>query len=292
MVIMRRHPGTLPGRILRLSSTVQSKPRLATLPHYRYHSHDFISDTSKPDPPRSQDCLMTDRPPPKLRNGLSSGRRGVRRSPKPEARQRDGNRSAQELSDWAEEIYTAPPGNRHREDVDAQVTVSTRLRKPRVHLTAPSTVPHVDLQRYMGRWYEITRLPYFTQRRCVRDVQADYRLGDDGVVYVTNRCTHADGGIGTAKGIAQVVDRSSNARFEISFRMLYGVHVLWDHYWIIGLGEQYEYALVGQPSRRRGWVLARVPEPPEAQVQQWLAEFADKGFPADAFERTLQTSAP
>ena len=234
---------------------------------------------------------MTDRPPPKMRHRATGKRRTERRAPKPDTAQHGGNQTAKDRSDWAEEIYTAPPGNRQREDVDAQVTVSTRLRKPRVHLTAPSTVPYVDLKRYMGRWYEIARLPYFTQRRCTQDVQADYRLGDDGVVYVTNRCTHADGGIGTAKGLAQVVDRGSNARFEISFRMLYGVHVLWDHYWVIGLGDEYEYALVGQPSRRRGWVLARTPAPPEAQIQQWLTEFADKGFPADAFERTRQTAA-
>ncbi|MBK5930687.1 hypothetical protein CCR82_09175 [Halochromatium salexigens] len=259
--------------------------------HRRYDSHDLIPNATEPKPPRSQDSIMTDRPPPKVRNGLTGGRRSARRSTKPETAQSGDNRSAQELSDWAEEIYTAPPGNRHREDVDAQVTVSTRLRKPRVHLTAPNTVAYLDLKRYMGRWYEIARLPYFTQRRCTQDVQADYRLGDDGVVYVTNRCTHTDGGIGTAKGIARVVDRGSNARFEISFRMLYGVHVLWDHYWVIGLGDEYEYALVGQPSRRRGWVLSRAPEPSEAEVQQWLAEFADKGFPADAFERTRQTSA-
>ncbi len=252
---------------------------------------------------------MTDRPPPKLRSGLADGRRTRRRSPKaattdhsndPELADSPHRSSAKSspksttkiapgLSDWAEEIYTAPPGGRQHDDVDAQVTVSTRLRKPRVHLTAPSTVPFLDLQRYMGRWYEIARLPYFTQRRCTQDVQANYRLGEDGMVYVTNHCTHGDGGIGTAKAIARVVDLSSNSRFEISFRMLYGVHVLWDHYWVIGLGQDYEYALVGQPSRRRGWVLARDPQPSEALIQQWLAEFSDKGFPAEAFERTLQT---
>ncbi|MBK1621042.1 hypothetical protein CKO42_21985 [Lamprobacter modestohalophilus] len=256
---------------------------------------------------------MTDRPPPKLRSKLDDGQGSNRRPPKPPAADRSSDlssagsaargkansaaksaansaaKSAPGLSDWAEEIYTAPPDSRQRNDVDAQVTVSTRLRKPRVHLTAPSTVQHVDLKRYMGRWYEIARLPYFTERRCTKDVQADYLLGDDGMVYVTNRCTHADGGIGTAKGIARVVDRSSNSRFEISFRMLYGVHVLWDHYWVIGLGDDYEYALVGQPSRRRGWVLARDPLPAEELVQQWLDEFSEKGFPAQAFERTRQT---
>jgi apolipoprotein D and lipocalin family protein len=173
--------------------------------------------------------------------------------------------------------------------VDARVTLSTRLRKPKVYLTAPTTVARMDLPRYMGRWYEIARLPYFTQRRCTQDVTADYVLGDDGMVHVTNRCAHADGGVGTARGIARVTDPKSNTQLQISFRTLYGVHVLWDDYWVIGLGDDYEYALVGQPSRRRGWVLAREPHPPEDQVQRWLEEFKAKGFPAQAFERTRQS---
>ncbi len=191
-----------------------------------------------------------------------------------------------------QEIYSAPPtGNDRSADVDARVVVSTRIRKPKVHLMAPTTVPYVDLRRYMGKWYEIARLPYFTQRRCVKDVYAEYALGDDGMMYVTNRCTRKDGVLGQAKALARVVDPASNSRFEISFRTLYGVHVLWDDYWILGLGDDYEYALVGQPTRRRGWVLSRDPHPPEAKVQQWLAEFADKGFSAKDFIRTLQEPA-
>ena len=205
---------------------------------------------------------------------------------------RGRRRAGRTLDTWAEEIYSAPADKAaDASEREAQVIVSTRQRKPKVHLTAPATALYVDLARYMGRWYEIARLPYFTQRRCVKDVQADYVLGEDGMVYVTNRCTHQDGSIGTAKGVARVVDRASNARLEISFRTLYGVHVLWDDYWIIGVGDDYDYALVGQPTRKRGWVLARDPNPPEEQVQRWLAEFADKGFSAAEFLRTRQQGA-
>lgn len=222
------------------------------------------------------------------------GKSGADTRPRPSAN--NGGRGQDERKragsfDWTEEIYAAPPGSTQRDEVDARVTLSARLRKPRVHLTAPNTMPHVDLRRYMGRWYEVARLPYFTQRRCTQDVHADYTLGEDGMVYVTNRCMHADGSVGSATGIARVVDPASNSRLEISFRMLYGVYVFWDDYWIIGLGDDYDYALVGQPTRRRGWILAREPRPGDAAVDAWLAEFADKGFPAEAFIRTVQTGA-
>lgn len=213
--------------------------------------------------------------PPQRPRGASTGGRRARRS-------------AREIATWGKEIYTAPPGARTPGEADARVVVSTRLRKPRVHLTAPATVPLVDLPRYMGRWYEIARLPYFTQRRCIGNVQADYVLGDDGMVYVTNRCLHEDGSIGTARGVARVTDPGNNARLEISFRQLYGVNVFWDDYWIIGLGADYDYALVGQPTRKRGWILAREPKPAASRVNAWLAEFAAKGFPAEAFLRTAQ----
>lgn len=217
-----------------------------------------------------------------------SGRSPRARSDARPASRRRKRRGAGEPDAWAEEIYSAPRETAAAEEGEAQVIVSTRLRKPKVHLTAPATAAKVDLRRYVGRWYEIARLPYFTQRRCVKNVTADYVLGDDGMVYVTNRCIRQDGSVGTAKGVARVVDRGSNARLEISFRTLYGVHVLWDDYWIIGVGEDYDYALVGQPTRKRGWVLARDPSPDEAQVQCWLAEFADKGFPAGELIRTRQ----
>jgi apolipoprotein D and lipocalin family protein len=201
-----------------------------------------------------------------------------------------GKRRSADLDSWAQEIYSAPAreSSDSDPDVDARVVLSTRIRKPKVHLTAPATVSWVDLPRYMGKWYEIARLPYFTQRRCVKDVYAEYALGEDGMMYVTNRCTRKDGVLGQAKALARVVDPSTNSRFEISFRTLYGVHILWDDYWVIGLGDDYDYALVGQPTRRRGWVLSRDPRPPEEKVKLWLAEFADKGFPTKDFIRTPQ----
>ena len=52
----------------------------------------------------------------------------------------------------------------------------------------PRTVDHVDLERYMGRWFEIAALPNYFQRHCVRDTTADYSLRDDGTIAVTNRC--------------------------------------------------------------------------------------------------------
>lgn len=152
----------------------------------------------------------------------------------------------------------------------------------------PRPVGRVDLDRYMGRWYEIAAMPNFFQRNCARDTTATYTLRDDGLVGVTNRCVRASGEADQAEGVARVADPATNARLEVSFVSLLGVRLFWGDYWVIGLGEDYEYALIGTPSRRWGWILARDPHPSEAQIQSWLTELKGQGYKPDDFVRTPQ----
>ena len=201
-----------------------------------------------------------------------------------DARRRRGSRGSALVR--AQDIYAAPPGPRAASG--GEVTVSTALRKPKVYLTAPATAERVDLNRFMGRWFEVARLPYFTERRCIANVVADYHLGDDGIIHVTNRCLYRDGRVGEAKGIARVLDYPNNARLQISFRMLYGVYVFWDDFWIIGHGDAYDYALIGQPTRTRAWILARDPLAGDDRIDAWITEFGRRGFPASGFVRTVQ----
>ena len=87
------------------------------------------------------------------------------------------------------------------------------------------TVDFVDLQRYMGRWYEIAALPNFFQRQCVRDTTADYRLRSDETVAVTNRCRKEDGTVDEAQGIARLVDPATNSKLEVSFVSVFGKYL-------------------------------------------------------------------
>lgn len=153
----------------------------------------------------------------------------------------------------------------------------------------PRPVEQVDLSRYMGRWYEIAVIPNVFQRHCVRNTMAEYALRDDGRVSVVNRCVRSSGEVDRAQGVARVVDPRSKARLEVSFVNLLGIQLFWGDYWVIGLGQDYEYALIGTPSRRWGWILARDPHPPEARVQAWLEEIKGQGYDPSAFVRTPQT---
>lgn len=125
----------------------------------------------------------------------------------------------------------------------------------------PVTVSEVDLSRYMGKWYEIAKLPNEFQDHCVRNTTAEYRLRDDGRVEVTNRCVTRDGAIDVASGIARR-SGDDNARLEVSFFDILGWRPVWGDYWVIGLDRGYDWAVVGHPEREYGWILSRAPRLP------------------------------
>lgn len=152
----------------------------------------------------------------------------------------------------------------------------------------PRPVEQVDLQRYAGRWYEIARIPNRFQDHCAGNTTAEYSLRPDGRVEVVNRCLTRAEGFDAAEGLARVVDPETNARLEVSFVSLFGWHLFWGDYWVLGLGPEYSWALVGHPRRRYGWILSRDPSiDPEtrARVDRLLVE---QGYDPERFEETPQ----
>jgi apolipoprotein D and lipocalin family protein len=145
----------------------------------------------------------------------------------------------------------------------------------RQHLPALQTVARVDVQRYLGIWYEIANFPQSFQRGCTAST-ATYSLRSDGDIDVVNRCRKdsIDGPEKVARGRARVVDSSSNAKLKVSF-----FRPFWGDYWIIDLGAEYEYAVVGHPGRDYLWILARVPmldaKVYDANLQRLVAQHYD-----------------
>jgi apolipoprotein D and lipocalin family protein len=123
------------------------------------------------------------------------------------------------------------------------------------------TVNAVDLDRYIGEWFEVSRFPNRFQRACVSDVRAIYSKRSDGRVDVINRCRTAYGRITEAQGIARIVDAGTSAKLKVSFApaFLSFLPFVWGDYWIVGLPDDYSWAVVGSPSRAYLWILARTP---------------------------------
>jgi len=140
-------------------------------------------------------------------------------------------------------------------------------------------VPHVELEKYLGKWYEIAHLPARFQEGC-SDTTATYTLSKNGSISVLNECIR-NGKAKKAKGRAKVVDKSSGAKLKVTFfRPFYG------DYWIIKLGENYEYAVVGTPNLKYLWILSRTPQMDDSLYSS-LMEFAkSKGFNVENLIRT------
>ncbi len=105
------------------------------------------------------------------------------------------------------------------------------------------TVDHVDVARYMGTWYEIAKFPQRFEKGLV-GVTADYTLLPNGKVQGPERRIRGDfnGKLRSAKGKAWIVDRASNAKLKVSFFWPFAAD-----YWILELGNDYEYSAVGEP---------------------------------------------
>lgn len=147
------------------------------------------------------------------------------------------------------------------------------------------TVDYVDVEKYMGTFYEIATIPAFFQRNCAHGTTATYSLNDDGTVKVVNRCYTDKGKLQEAEGEAWVADPKTNAKLKVSFAPFFKKRFAGD-YWIIELGPNYSYAVVGHPSREYGWILSRSPEMPDEVLRGIIARLEERGYDFSKFELT------
>jgi len=148
-------------------------------------------------------------------------------------------------------------------------------------ITAPRTVEAVDLARYAGVYYEIARFPNRFQKQCAGDVTATYTNLPDGDVRVVNRCRRADGSMDEARGVVRQAGKdASNAKLEVRFApaWLSFLPQVWGDYWILAVGPDYSYAVVGSPSREYLWILSRVQQMTELAYRQAVEAARANGY--------------
>jgi apolipoprotein D and lipocalin family protein len=152
------------------------------------------------------------------------------------------------------------------------------------NIDAPKTADFVDLGRYAGLWYEIARYPNRFQRACVADATANYTLLSNGRLTVVHTCRKSYGAVERASGTARVVDRKTNARLKVTFYWPLSVD-----YWILDVGHEYEYAVVGEPGRDYLWILSRTPHLDEAVYQRIIKRLEARGLDTARLVKTPQT---
>lgn len=159
------------------------------------------------------------------------------------------------------------------------------------HARDVNAVESFDLSKYLGTWHEIASIPQFFQRKCVRDTKASYSVAADSLIRIDNVCTRDSGGRERATGRARAGDPDVAAKLEVTFLELFGEYrfLVAADYWVIALEPNYRWAVVGHPSRRYGWVLARDPLLPPVAMAEIIGRIKMQGYDACAFFITPQS---
>ncbi|MBO7284885.1 MAG: lipocalin family protein [Bacteroidales bacterium] len=137
-----------------------------------------------------------------------------------------------------------------------------------------STVKEIDLNRYMGRWYEIARFDHFFERGLVGCI-AEYSFRDDGLIKVVNTGYKKsfDGKFKESVGKARVKDSGIPGQLEVAFFLnFYG------DYYVLELAPDYSYVLVGSSSDDFLWILSRTPKMKKEDLDFLLMRAQQRGY--------------
>lgn len=164
---------------------------------------------------------------------------------------------------------------------------STFEKGPVGNRAVPEPAKAVEVDRYLGRWYELARYEAGFQKDC-EGVTADYSLTAPGQIKVLNSCRKGSlqGKNEQATGKAKVVDGSQNAKLRVSFfGPFYG------DYWVLDRAEDYSWSIVGEPSGRYLWLLHRQPNPGAATLSRMKARAAELGYDVGLLRITQQPAS-
>jgi apolipoprotein D and lipocalin family protein len=143
--------------------------------------------------------------------------------------------------------------------------------------------PNVDLPRFAGKWYEIARLPRPTQTDC-HGTTAFYTQNSDGTLTFVNQCNVGAqaGPMKTVSMSASVPDPTVTAKLALDIAGMTG------DYWILEVDSNYQYAVIGHPSRLYFWILSRAPTLDSATVQGIVSRAQSNHFDMSQLEYTPQ----
>ena len=146
------------------------------------------------------------------------------------------------------------------------------------------TVPHVDLQRYLGTWYVIANIPYYLENGKVASADV-YTMREDGTMgntFVFRRDSFS-APEEQWDGYAWVIDGTGNAEWRVRFWW-----PLAAAYLIIDLDPEYRWAVIGHPSRDYFWVLSRTRQMSDEVYAGICARAAAQGYDQSTFSKVPQ----
>lgn len=141
-------------------------------------------------------------------------------------------------------------------------------------LLMSSTVQTLDLNLYMGTWYEIARFDHPFERGLV-GCTANYRLQENGMVKVINSGykNTLNGEYKESVGKAKRPDNSEPGKLKVAFFLNF-----YADYYVLELADDYRYALIGSKSSKYLWILSRTPVMAQSDIDLLLSKAAQRGY--------------
>lgn len=170
----------------------------------------------------------------------------------------------------------------------APLAVLTVLAVP-ASASAVQPVERVEIDRYLGTWKQIAGIPQWFDVACLRDTTAVYALNPDGTVRVANRCSGPFGSTISITGRARVADPVTNAQLQVTFLNIGGPIYTGTNYVIIGLADDYSWAVVTDPRRTSAFVLSRTVTQPPAVIDRIRGILTANGLDTCRLKVTPQT---
>lgn len=137
-----------------------------------------------------------------------------------------------------------------------------------------TVVKKLDLERYLGTWYELARFDHKFERG-MEGVTATYSLRDDGKIKVVNRGKEGSlkGPVSEAIGKAKVPNKNEPGKLKVSFFWFF-----YGDYFVLDLDENYQWALIGSSSDKYLWILSRTPHVSEELYNELLEKLSKRGY--------------
>lgn len=162
-----------------------------------------------------------------------------------------------------------------------------------VALAARSEIPtagYVNLDRYVGKWYEVASIPQWFQKKCVANTTAEYSFAEDDLIKVLNSCDTENGYRDVAEGRAQVVDKATNSKLKVTFvKLIVWIFTFGGNYWILDVPDDYSYAMIGDPTLDYAWILSRTPNLEKNRFVEIESKFKSLGYDTCKILTSVQT---
>lgn len=137
-----------------------------------------------------------------------------------------------------------------------------------------TVVKQLDIDKYLGTWYEIARYDHSFERNLV-GVTATYSMREDGKIKVVNKGFKGslNGKLSEAVGKAKIPDPKVPSKLKVSFFWIF-----YGDYFVMELDDNYEWAVIGSSSDKYLWILSRTPQMDPEIYQMLLKRLTDRGY--------------